>query len=46
MRYITLLLCSIFAAFVVYIGHAAAQIRIPIEPRVQLQDLSPDVGLS
>lgn len=41
MRYITLLLCSIFAAFVVYIGHAAAQINIPIEPKVQLEDLSP-----
>ena len=41
MRYITLLLCSIFAAFVVYIGHAAAQVRIPIVPHVQLQDMTP-----
>ena len=42
MRYITLLLCSIFAAFVLYIGHAAAQIRIPVSPQIQLGDLSPE----
>ena len=41
MRYITLLLCSIFAAFVIYIGHAAAQVSFPIAPRVQLEDLTP-----
>ena len=42
MRYITLLICSIFAAFILYIGHAAAQVRIPIVPQVQLEDLTPD----
>ena len=41
MRYFTLLLCSIFAAFIVYIGHAAAQVSIPIVPNVQLEDLTP-----
>ncbi len=39
MRYITLLICSIFAAFVLYVGHAAANIRIPVTPNVQLEDL-------
>ena len=41
MRYITLLLCSIFAAFVLYVGHAAANIRVPVTPQVQLDDLTP-----
>ena len=41
MRYITLLLCSIFAAFVLYVGQAAANIRIPVTPQVQLDDLTP-----
>ena len=41
MRYITLLLCSIFAAFILYVGHAAANIRIPVTPQVQLEDLTP-----
>ena len=41
MRYITLLLCSTFAAFVLYVGHAAANIRIPVTPNVQLEDLTP-----
>ena len=41
MRYITLLLCSIFAAFIIYIGHAAAQVSIPVVPHVELEDLAP-----
>lgn len=41
MRYLTLLICSLFAAFILYIGHAAAQIRIPVAPTVQLEDLTP-----
>ena len=41
MRYITLLLCSTFAAFILYVGHAAANIRIPVTPQVQLEDLTP-----
>jgi N-acetylmuramoyl-L-alanine amidase len=41
MRYITLTICSLFAAFIVYTGHAAAQVEIPIAPRVQLHDLTP-----
>lgn len=41
MRYITLAICSLFAAFMVYIGHAAAQVQIPVAPNVQLEDLTP-----
>ena len=41
MRYLTLLICSTFAAFILYIGHAAAQVHVPIVPQVQLDDLSP-----
>ena len=41
MRYITLLFCSIFAVFVIYMGHAAAQVNIPIAPHVQLEDMAP-----
>jgi len=41
MRYITLTICSLFAAFIVYTGHAAAQVEIPIAPRVHLYDLTP-----
>ena len=41
MRYITLTICSLFAAFIVYTGHAAAQVEIPIAPKIQLEDLAP-----
>jgi spore germination cell wall hydrolase CwlJ-like protein len=42
MRYITLTICSLFAAFIVYTGHAAAQVEIPIAPKVHLYDLTPN----
>lgn len=41
MRYITLAICSLFAAFIVYTGHAAAQVEIQIAPKIQLDDLTP-----